>query len=315
MKKINSLLGGIAILLFLGGSAFAYQIQDLPDTEVKGDIVLGPSKLELFLNPGEKATKDVMITNRTGRTINFSLDLEDFKGSDDPNQPIIFLGKDPGPYSLKDWMSTELNSITLKHGQRIILPVTISVPSDADPGGHYGVVFAVVNPEAASTTTDNAGQVSIVSRAGALFFVRVNGDVQENGQLAGLSVDKKFFEKGPLDLNIIYKNSGSVHLTPYGSIEIKNVLGKTIDQIELDPWFVMPDSTRLRKVTWDKGFLFGKYTATAYVNRGYADIMDEKSVSFWVIPWKIVAAGLIVLFLIVWFFYWILSRFEFKRKT
>jgi len=315
MKKILlTIFLGFGILVCCGNGVLAYQIQDLPDTEVKGDIVVGPTKVELFLNPGEKATKEIMVTNRTGRTINFSLGVEDFKGSRNPDQPIIFLGQESGPYSLKDWLRTELNEFTLKHGQRIYLPIEVSIPLDADPGGHYGAVFAVVSPDTLATTTENAGQVSIVSRAGVLFFVRVNGQVQEEGQLKEISTPKNFYEAGPVSFNILFENNGTVHLTPYGTIEIKNLLGKTVDSIELDPWFVMPDSLRLREVSWEKGFLFGKYTAVATVNRGYQDIIDQESVSFWVIPWKIVLAGLIVLFLAAWFFWWIFSKFELKRK-
>jgi hypothetical protein len=316
-KAIFPILLSAAALVSLANGASAYQIQDLPDTEVKGDVVLGPTKIELFLDPGEKATKEIMVTNRTGKDVNFVFDVEDFKGSYNPDQTIIFLGKETGPYSLKDWLKPELNKFTLKHGQRIILPVEVSIPLDADPGGHYGVVFAVVQPPESGPKEGGeaaSGQVAVVSRAGTLFFVKVNGKINEDGKMTGLRVAKNFYEQGPIALNVSFENNGSVHLTPYGAIEIKNILGRTVGEVELDPWFVMPDSLRNREVTWEKGFLFGKYTALATINRGYGDIIDQESVSFWVIPWKIVLAGLVALFLVVWFFYWVFSKFEFKRK-
>lgn len=319
MKKIIlPILLAIVILTCSGGKALAYQIQDLPGTEVKGDVVLGPTKVEFFLNPGEKATKELMITNRTGETITFTLGVEDFTGSRNVNESVVFLGDAEGPYSLKDWLKPEVSEFTLKHGQRIHLPVEISIPLDADPGGHYGVVFAVIkSPFSEGEGGEKAvqGQISIVSRAGSLFFIRVNGETEEEGLLTDLKTSKKFYEKGPIPFQVFFENNGSVHLTPYGTIEIKNILGKKVDEIELDPWFVMPDSLRLREVNWEKGFLFGKYTAVISVNRGYQDIIDQKSVEFWVIPWKIVLAVLIVLILIILFFYWVASKFEIKRKA
>jgi flagellar biogenesis protein FliO len=49
------------------------------------------------------------------------------------------------------------------------------------------------------------------------------------------------------------------------------------------------------------------------MNRGYNNIVDTKSVSFWVIPWKLVVIGLIVLILIIWFFIWIFGHIQWKR--
>jgi hypothetical protein len=316
MKKIIFTIF-IGIILATGATlnVFAYQIQDLPNTEIKGDIVVGPTKVELFLNPGDKATKEITVTNRTGKTVSFSVGIEDFTGSHDVLQPIIFLGQEQGPYSLKNFIVPEVKDFTLKHGQRIHLPVEISIPKDADPGGRYGVVFAITNPGNASSSENQAGQVAIVSRAGILFFVRINGQVQEMGQFNQIVTENKFYESGPIAFNLFFENKGSVHLSPYGTIEIKNILGKTVGQVELDPWFVMPDSLRARQVSWDSRLLFGKYTAIASVNRGYQDIIDQKKISFWVIPWKIVLVVIAVLFLIIWFFRWLFSKFEFKRKT
>lgn len=302
-------------MLLLGSQASAYQIQDLPGTEVKGDIVLGPTKIEAFLNPGEKTTKEITVTNRTGSTLSFTIGMEDFKGSRDADQSVIFLGPEKGPYSLRDWLKPELSEFTLEHGQRIHLPVEISVPLDADPGGHYGVVFASMKPAASqSGSGEPVSQVSIVSRAGTLFFVRINGEIEEIGQLKSIETQKKLYEKGPIPFQVFFENNGSVHLTPYGTIEIKNMMGKKVDSIELDPWFVMPDSLRMREASWNKEFLFGKYVAIVKVNRGYGDIIDQKSTEFWVIPWKIVLAGLIAIVLLVYFFYWMMSKFEIKRK-
>lgn len=315
------------ILLFLivmvgffvvGQSVQAYQIEDLPDTKVSGDIVLGPTKIEVNVDPGETTTEEMIVTNRTGRTINFNVQIEDFMGSRDPSQSIIFTGSVKGPYSLRDWLKPELQSFTLKHGQRIHLPIEILIPKNADPGGHYGAVFAAAQPEAPTSTTAQekaGGQVAIISRVGVLLFVRVNGAVKEDGSLKDFKVEKNFYEKGPISFQLLFENNGSVHLEPYGMVEISNILGRKIDEIQLDPWFVMPDSLRLREVTLAKPFLFGKYTALALVNRGYQNVIDRKSVSFWVIPWKLVLGGLVILFLVIWFIIWIFSHFEIKKRT
>lgn len=321
MKKIFFQIFLTAILFIFGLSpVLAYEIQDLVDTPVRDDFVLGPGKTELWMDPGDSFTKELLITNRLGKTMNFKITLEDFTGSRNPEETVVLLGEEKGAYSLKDYLRPEITEFTLTHGQRIVLPIEISIPEDAEPGGFYGVVLVETIPSEFQTEEEKEkakGQLGLISRLGTLFFIRVKGDVVEDGFLKELKLreEKSFYERGPVSFELLFENNGNVHLTPYGIIEIKNLFGKKIDEVEIDPYFAMPDSLRLREIQWDKGFLFGRYTATVSLNRGYQDIIDQKSVDFWIIPWKIILIGLVGLFFIVWFLYWIVSRFEIKRKS
>ncbi len=85
---------------------------------------------------------------------------------------------------------------------------------------------------------------------------------------------------------------------------------------ELEPWFVLPESVRSRPIVFDRELLLGRYVATAFVNRGYGedDIVDQHSVVFWVVPWKIVAGVFLVIFVIIFGITAFFRRFEFKRK-
>ena len=308
------------LFFFLVSFASAYEIQDLENVAVSKDFVLGPGKIELFMDPGDEASRELLITNRLGKTMDFNVEIEDFRGSRDINENVVLLGQERGPYSLKDYILPERYQFSLNHGQRMILPVKIKIPLDAEPGGLYGsVIITTSNPQEKlkSEKEKAAGQVKVVSRLGALLFVRVGGDVQEDGLLKdfGIKNNQRFFEKTPIAFKILFENNGSIHLLPYGLIEIKNIASKKIDEVKIDPWFVMPDSLKLREITWDKKPLFGKYTATISVNRGYDDIIDQQSLSFWIIPWKIVLAAVIVLILIALFLRWLFSKFEIRRKT
>jgi len=321
MKKIffPILVVGGVIFGFGIKPALAYKIEDLTNVPVENDFVLGAGKVEIWMDPGDKYTKEIMITNRLGKTMDFNIGIEDFRGSRNPEETVVLLGKERGPYTLKDYLKPEITKFTLNHGQRMILPIEISIPKDAEPGGRYGAILVTTSPpesQFGEAEKEKAkGGIRVISRLASLFFIRVKGNVTENGLFKELKLDKKFYEKGPISFAILFENNGNVHLTPYGMIEIKNLFGKKVDEIDLDPWFVLPDSLRLREVKWQKAWLFGKYTALASINRGYQDIIDKKSIDFWVIPWKIILAGLIALFLIIWFFKWVASHFEIRRKT
>ena len=82
MKKTTYLIClGLVILLGIGFSpqASAYQVEDLNLTaSPTGDFSLGPGKIELWMNPGEKLTKELLITRRIGKTTKFNIEIEDF---------------------------------------------------------------------------------------------------------------------------------------------------------------------------------------------------------------------------------------------
>lgn len=318
-RKFPAFFCGIAavIMIFGSTSAYAYQIESLKDVPLENDFVLAGSKVEVWLNPGESYVKELMITNRLGKKMDFKVSVEDFEGTKDLESPTRLLGDDRGPYSLKDYISTELNEFTLDHGQRMILPVTINIPADAEPGGRYGSVLISANPtsDESGVEKDSAkGKINLITRLASLFFVGVNGDIYRDGRLSEFKTSSWYYEQAPVSLQLIFENNGRIHLSPYGVIEIYNMMGRKIDEVEADPWFSMPDSLRFREIKWNRNFLFGRYTAKASINRGYSGIVDVKEVSFWVIPWKIILAALAILILIISILRWIASHFEIKAK-
>lgn len=95
-------------LLGFGGNILAYWIEDLPGTAVENDIVIGPAKIEVFLDPGSTAEKILYFTNRTGKKVIFKVNVEDFAGSRDGFSNVVFMGDQKGPYSLRDYMKPDL---------------------------------------------------------------------------------------------------------------------------------------------------------------------------------------------------------------
>ncbi len=322
MENFKKLSGAtfFALALFFGFSfnAQAYRIDNLKDVPVSNDFVLGGGKVELFLNPGDNYTKELLITNRLGKPMNFKIELEDFTGSQNIEESIILLGGKKGPYSLKDYLKPEISEFVLEHGQRMVLPVEIFIPPNAEPGGLYGTVLVSAHPPLSEIGKEEdraKGQIGIITRLGSLFFIRIMGEAKEEGLMKDFKALKDFYEKGPVFFQILFENNGNVHLAPSGIIEIRNIFGKKVDEIAVDRYFAMPDSIKFREIKWDKGMLFGRYTASIVLSRGYGDYNDKKDIIFWFLPWKILLAGFAVLFVVIGFFRWILRNFEFKRKT
>ncbi len=280
-----------------------------------GDFVVGPGRAEIVVSPGETVIQEITVTNRISDNRTFKLEVEDITGSSDASQSVQLTGNERGPYSLRDYISFPNDSVTLDLGERARIPITINVPADAEPGGLYGSVLVSTDrtPEA---TAETVSRSPIIARIGSLMFVTVRGDAIVEGQTKSIStVDKKWwYEEGPVEFSILYENTGAVHVNPYGELSIKNMFGEEVGFVELEPWFVLPKSLRSREITWDREFLFGRYTVTAQINRGYNDVIDTVHTSFWVLPWKIVGGIFIILFIIIFGFRAFFRTFEFKRK-
>jgi hypothetical protein len=280
---------------------------------VYGDFVVGPGKNEVTVEPGTSKTIFMTVTNRMGTERKFNFSVEDFTGSQDPAQPIVLLGSEKGPYSLRDYIQLESTSFVLKHDERAVVPVTITVPVDAEPGGRYGSVL--VSTASLPSEEKTPGLAPIISRVGSLVFVTVPGEAVQDGKLEEFTTkDGSFFVSGPIDFTTLYRNDGNIYLNPYGVVTITNTFGQNVGEIEVKPWFALPNSLRSRDFSWDKKVMFGRYTATMSLNRGYDNIVDTQKVVFYVFPLMYILAIGAGLFITIFSVYFVLSRFEIKRK-
>jgi len=282
-----------------------------------GDFVVGPGRAEIEVNPGETVVQEISVTNRITEDRQFMLEVEDMSGTTDASSAVNLTTGERGPYSIRDYISFPEDSFVLELGERAWIPVTITVPPDAEPGGYYGSVLVSTVRVPDGDKSNTTARSPIVARVGSLIFLTVRGETVKEGSVTDVSTigDKLWYESGPIDIGILYENTGSVHLNPYGEISVANMFGEQVGFVELEPWFVLPQSLRLREIAWDREFLLGRYTATVLVNRGYDDIIDEVSVSFWVLPWKIVGGVFLILFIVIFTIRAFLRTFEFKRKS
>ncbi|USN88110.1 MAG: hypothetical protein H6779_01535 [Candidatus Nomurabacteria bacterium] len=295
-----------------------FEVEQLTGNNIQqGDFVVGPGRAELEIKPGETVVYPISVANRISDDRIFKLEVEDIAGSDDGRDSVVLLGDEKGPYTIKDYISFPEDSFTLSLGERARIPVTITIPPDAEPGGYYGGVLVSTIRENNGEEDNDVPRSPIIARVGTLFFITVPGDIKTSGETKEIALanGKWWYEKGPIEMNVLYENTGSIHLNPYGELRVKNILGEEVGFVELDPWFALPKSLRSRTVTWDRELLFGRYTATALVNRGYDDIVDEVSVSFWVLPWKVTGGIFLAIFIILFGIRAFFRTFEFKRRS
>lgn len=278
-------------------------------------LEIGPPLLDLKADPGQTLTAKIRIRNVTAEPLVARAQYEDFVSNGEDGQPKLLLDAsgEASPYSIKNWLSTTPN-ITLDAQEQKTVTLTITVPTDAAPGGHYGVVrFTGAPPEV------DESAVSLSASIGTLVLVNVSGDVKEEAKFAELFTSqngkkRSTFEYGPITIISRIQNSGNVHFQPSGVVRVTNMFGKEVGNFQLNQnkANILPASIRKFEQTLHKKLLFGRYTVQTDLVYGADKKIINAKHTFWVIPYKIIA-GIIILTALIVFFFRSYNRFILSR--
>jgi hypothetical protein len=245
-----------------------------------GSFTVRPAKVELVGNPGETVETYITVENHLGSSATFSVSFEDIAGSENPDDAVTLLGTKRGPYPLRDLLRGP-KSVSIPVGGEKRIPISVNIPSDASPGGLYGsVIFTPVRQK-----TD--GNVLPDSRLGVLLFLRVAGTLEESGGVKDFSFEGGRFVFGKPEprasATLLFENSGTVHLNPYGEIRIKP-LWREERNIPIDPWYVLPKSTRSRNLEVGEFLSYGYQAITLTLHAGYDEHTDTRVLHVFIFP-------------------------------
>ena len=233
------------------------------------------------------------------------------------------------------WISFSDPQFTLAPLETKTIGVTITPSKTAGLGYYYGMIFQrIAEQEATGKQAIVAGAPAV-----SILLEVKSPHAKRELQLVDFTTDSLFYEYLPTTFRATIKNTGNIHLMPAGDIFIDSLRTKEVAIIPFNQGRgnILPQSTRVFEVAWDdamivrtnedaegksmtnaKGnpvyrtkfdfdkplstFRIGKYTANILMvyDNGERDVPLEATVSFWVIPWKILGvATVIALFFIV----------------
>ena len=215
------------------------------------------------------------------------------------------------------------------------MTATFNVPATASFDYYYAIVFfradQKVEPGNRQTVL-NGGTATMV-----LLTADVPNAKKEL-TLDQFTVNKNIFEFLPATFNIKIKNSGNVHVIPHGNIFISKDSQKDIAILDVNATqgAILPESPRTFQADWSDAFpvyvpqldnglnvkddagnivqelkwnwadasklRWGKYTANLVLvyDDGTRDVPIEATVSFWVLPWRLMGGGvLIIIFVLI----------------
>jgi hypothetical protein len=249
-------------------------------------LEVSPPSQDVSVDPGKTITVTAKIRNPGNNTLPITVGIQDFTAQG--NEGAVAVGGVTGKYSITSWTTVSPENFSLAPGQSQTVTATITAPVDA-AGGHYGAfVFSVTPPKTQKTAAAVSQEVA------SLFLVRVNGKVNENLTLKGISAPA-YSEFGPVPLTLDFVNTGNVHVKTFGLIDISDMFGNKVADVVVPGTDVFPGAERLIKAQLNKEFLFGSYTATAVMYYGSHNQNLTAETSFIVFPTRIAIIIIIIL--------------------
>lgn len=278
----------VASLLFvgvLGGVAAAQANQG-------NGFRISPVRSELTIEKGTSQTLTVTVENPTAGPIVAKGVINNFIASDkDDGEPRLILDDNATqPANNFKRLVANIPNTTLNPREKKDIAIRINVPKDANSGGYYGAIRFVPANES------DDGNVALTASVGTIVLVKVPGNLTEKVTLEDLGATqngkfKSFLTSGDVTVSMKLKNTGNIHVQPFGKVQVKDMFGKLVKEYEVnstDPRAnILPDSSRRFDDPIDKpktGW-FGRYTVTANVGyaQGSGDLITAKA-TFWYIP-------------------------------
>lgn len=292
------------------------------------NVVTSPLPIKITTPPGKTVKTELRIKNSGTQAEGIKVGLMKFAASGDNGQPNIYdlTAKD----SYGSWVHFSPQQFTAQPNVWYTVTMTIDVPESADLGYYMAVTFSPANQPDVPNATDLKGS------AATLVLLNVVTPNQKRAlELVSFETDHSLYEYLPVNFRIKVHNSGNIYIAPSGNIFIQkgNTTVSTLD-FNAAGGSVLPDSNRVFKESWKDGFplyvdrvvdgkpvpdkkgipkqsltwdvshaskfRFGHFNAKllAVYDDGKQDVPLEATVSFWVLPWKLMLVGLLILLVV-----------------
>lgn len=265
IRKGKNVVAGMLLASLVAGTAWS-PVSAQDTAQSTESITASPSSESFSINAGDTKRSKMQIINDGQVAYDFAVYARPYSVINENYDPSFSVIKNNT--NVHKWVKFDKTSYRLEPGQKAIVTYTVLVPADAAPGGHYGVIFA----ETQNRDIGSTG-VSRQKRVGNLIYARVNGTVQESGKF--LEFTLPFWQRSsPLVSSARITNTGNVDFDTAVRTVAKDIFGRTKFTYTGDP-VVLPDTTRLVKMNWDKAPNFGLFRVSQ--NVAFLDQKHTKS--------------------------------------
>lgn len=252
-------------------------------------VKIEPGIIEDSADPNDVLEESLTITNSGDTEQTFYLVKKDIRGVEGNGVPLFAEeGAELTGYELSSWITISEEPVILRPEESTTVPFTITVPENAGPGSHFGGVFVTIRPPRLRQSGASVGY-----EVGAIISIRISGDVIESARIREFSTDKLVYSTPNVSFLVRVENPGNVLIRPRGPLEINNMFGKRVALMVMNDTLagVFPGTIRSFEMKWEgEGVAFGRYQAIVGLVYGEAGRQSTVSatVSFWILPAKII---------------------------
>lgn len=229
-------------------------------------LVMGPSRFEVSLPPGEIAEGDYYVQNDTDQNVHIVVEPENwFKEA-----------YDYGKLDIKDWVEFDVYEFTLLPKEIKKLRLRIKVPTDVK-----GELVAQIFFTSVVLREDGQPAESIKARIGGVLYVAIKGTEIVDAEIRDAAISKESNEGMEiLKVEINVKNKGNVHIRPEGFVAIEDNAGKKLVKLDLVSGQPALPAQEIRYYAlWDKPELkAGTYKASVAISYGKELNMEKTAV-------------------------------------
>lgn len=310
-------------------------------------LITSPLPITLVSTPGSTVSAEMKLKNEGSQTEHLVVDVMKFSAYEEEGKPKLLEKTRADDYL--SWVTFSPSTFDLAPNEWKTITATFHVPDTAAFGYYYAITFSrqTATPVVQKLHTSIVGATAVL----ALLEVKSPGAKKE-AQVVEFLTDRRVYEFLPVTFRVKVRNAGNVHLAPHGNIFLDHGRAKDIALLEVngDHGNILPQTNRTFTVSWEDGFpqyvpkvvnnavyldakgrpqftlkwdttkmnrlRFGKYTAHLLLvyDDGQKDVPIEGKVSFWVIPWRLIAVAVsLVVFMTIGMFSTIRKTLKFMR--
>lgn len=251
-------------------------------------LAVSPPRIDLGnLRLGESVGKRILVVNPTPKRAKITVELKDLRV--DEKGDLRAVQGAAGRWSLKKWLRLDQESFWLDAGEKEEVDLTVTVPEDAEPGGHYAGVYFVTSPA--------EGQIKVAVQVGVIVSGVVEGEVIRQGKLLFFKPQARVFFGSPPKFTLRVANQGNGHLKPQGNLTIRNWRGDKLAVLSLSPGLILPQAVRSYEREWTDHPPLGIFQAEVEV-AGIGESEQRDGVKFLIIPRMVLASFPLMLLLL-----------------
>lgn len=294
------------------------------------NLTLSPIVAQVTTKPGESVSTEIRVRNNGQRPEPvriYSLPLE---ADSQTGKPKLREKRSDDQYL--EWVEFSENEFIIEPQEWQTIKVTFNPPKESAFSYYYALTIE-------RTTNKNLdGNTTQISAAPAILLLATVDSPYAKRELSleGFKVKHSLVEFLPQTFQVEIENIGNVHTTPIGNIFIDGQGKKDLSVLALNPnsSVILPNSKRTLEISWDEGFplkrddglswdfatanhfRFGRYTAHLLMvfDNGQRDVPIESYVTFWVIPFRLIALAIAIPTIPALLVY-LFMRWKFKKRV